>query len=158
MPPREPKSMVPFAACEGFYAAIVYVIAVLGGVAALLFLSDVWTRGLWSALCFAILVLAFLRYAQSKRRSTDGFVVSFSRTDTTIVCDIFIQTARVSLVSVLVDLVGNQKVDLLFNNNDPTWYQGRLTLVVLALGFFLIFPIVYGYLVQAALEIDRQKT
>lgn len=157
MPRTAPEPLIKFAACEGFYAAVTYFIAILGGLGVLIFLSDFWTRGLAAVVVYVLLVFAFLRYAE-KRRSGEGFVVSFSRTNTTIVCDIFIQTVRVSVISVLVDLIGNQKLGLLFNDKDPGWYQGRLIIAVISLLFMLLFPMVYGYLVQVGAELDHHRS
>lgn len=159
-PPAEPypRRLIQFAACEGFYAAVVYFIAILGGLGVLLFLSDSWSRGIWSLVVYVLLILSFVRYGERRRRSSDGFVVSFSRTNTTVVCDVFIQTVRVSVISVLVDLVGNKKLALLFNDSDPTFYQARLTTVVILLLFLLLFPMVYGYLAQMTAELDYQRS
>jgi hypothetical protein len=155
---NKPKPLIQFAACEGFYASVIYFIALLGGLGVLLFLSDSWTRGITSLVVYVLLILAFIRYAETKRRSGDGFIVSFSRTNTTVVCDIFIQTVRVSVVSVLVDLIGNQKLGLLFNDKDPGWYQARLTIAVIILLFMLLFPMVYGYLTQVSAELENQRS
>src|SRR5262245_21576793 len=90
-PPAQPPAktrFVPFAACEGFYNAVVYFIALLGGLGVLLFLTDAsWTKGAVTFVIYVLLILAFLGFAERRRQSSDNFVVSFSRTNTTIVCD-----------------------------------------------------------------------
>ena len=157
-PPRTPKDrLVKFAACEGHYAASVYLVALLGGLGVLIFLSDAWTRGILLLALYVLLIFGFLRYAESKRSSADKFVVSFSRSNTTIICDIAIQTVRMSVISILVDLIGNQKLTLLFNDKDPGWYQGRLWIAVIVLSLMLAVPIVYGYHVQAAVELEDHR-
>jgi hypothetical protein len=153
-----PVRLIPFAAAEGLYGVLVYTIAILGGLAVLLFLSESnWPWGIFSLLFYVLLIFAFLRYAESKRRSLDGFVISFSRINTTIVCDVFVQTLRVALFSVLIDLFGNQKLGLLFNVGNVSGYQVRLLLVVFLLTIFLFFPLLYGYLVQTSDEIEQYK-
>src|SRR4051812_11416466 len=121
-----PKRMVQFAACEGFYMVSTYFIGLLGGLGILVFLSNSWTAGGFFLLAYPLLILAFSAYAERKRATAAGFVISFSRTNTTILCDIFVQTVRVSVISILVDLIGNQKIASLFNEREFTWYQGRL--------------------------------
>jgi hypothetical protein len=152
-----PLRVVAFAACEGFYNAATYFIAVLGGLGALLFLSDDWLRGIWSLVVYTLLILAFLRYGDKKRRSRDGFVVSFSRTNTTIICDIFIQTVRAMFLTVLLDLIGNQKINTLFMGKGLNSYEIRLVFVAIVLSFLIGFPMLYGYLAQAADEVASYR-
>lgn len=155
----QPERLIPFAASEGLYATWVYLIAVLGGLATLLFLSDSrWPYGILAITLYFAMILSFLRFARAKRRSGDGFVISFSRTNLTVTCDIFVQTLRLTLLSILLDLFTTKdRFAQLFDSTIITGYQIRLFIMLGILAVLVGIPISFGYSSQVDEEISHYK-